>query len=230
MTKSDRIVSVAQMKERERVANETGVSYYQMMENAGTAAYEIINNEFASVKSMLIFCGKGNNGGDGFVVARLAANDGIKVQIILAEGEPVTDDAKTNYRLLPESVNVVVESEQVAKTPTAAHPNIIVDASNSPTATHPDVIVDALYGTGFHGNLRESGKAACELMNVSGAPVVALDIPSGCEADTCEVADGAVDANITIAFDSWKKIHVSDVTNCGKCVLADIGISHVEID
>lgn len=230
MTKSDRIVSVAQMKERERVANETGVSYYQMMENAGTAAYEIIKNEFASLKNMLIICGKGNNGGDGFVVARLAANDGINVQIVLAEGEPVTEDAKTNYRILPESVKVVVESEQIVNSVTAAHPNIIVDASNSPTATRPDVIVDALYGTGFHGSLRDSGMAACELMNFSGAPVVALDIPSGCEADTCKVADGAVDVDITIAFDSWKKIHVSNNPNCGKTILADIGISHVEID
>lgn len=203
MIECNRVVSVSEMKERERLADEAGLSYYQMMENAGTAAYEVIKKEYPCAKSMLVVCGKGNNGGDGFVVARLAANDGIDVKVILAEGEPVTEDAMTNYKKLPDVVEAFTDTYQ---------PGTI------------DIVVDALYGTGFHGNLREKGKKACDIINETNAPVVALDIPSGCAADTCEVADGAVNAVITIVFDSWKKVHVSDVANCGRCILVDIGI------
>lgn len=90
-------------------------------------------------------------------------------------------------------------------------------------------VVDALYGTGFHGSLRPSGLAACALMNrqhENGAFVLAVDLPSGINTDTGEVAEGAVCADLTVTFDSCKPLHTaaSSAPLCGKIVCADIGI------
>jgi len=199
-------VTVSEMKEIERLADASGLSYYQMMENAGTESFKAILSNYPSTKSLLIFCGKGNNGGDGLVVARLAANSGISVCVILVEGVPVTEDALTNFNKLPQSVNIIDLND--------------IDDINNDT-----VIVDALYGTGFHGELRESGRHACNMMDSLGLPIVSLDIPSGCNADSKAVADGAITSDITIVFHAYKNIHVSSVSNCGKIVLADIGIN-----
>ena len=89
--------------------------------------------------------------------------------------------------------------------------------------------MDALYGTGFHGSLRPSGLAACALMNrqhENGAFVLAVDLPSGINTDTGEVAEGAVCADLTVTFDSCKPLHTaaSSAPLCGKIVCADIGI------
>lgn len=202
-----RIVTVAQMKQIEKNADKSGLSYLQMMENAGTAAYQAICKEKADAKRFAIIAGKGNNGGDGFVIARLAAQDGFAVSVILAEGQPVTADAKTNFDRLQDLPVTVQQLDEIDE----------LDA---------DVIVDALYGTGFHGALRPSGQKACAQMNASNGYVAALDLPSGLQADTGIAAEGAVHADITIAFDSLKQVHVEEkaAEYCGKMILADIGI------
>ena len=90
-------VTSVQMKELERRADEAGLSYYQMMENAGIGAAEYIASQAPiDEKTVLIFCGKGNNGGDGFVVARKLTEMGASVKLIMVEGEPKTEDAITN--------------------------------------------------------------------------------------------------------------------------------------
>lgn len=205
-----RVVTVAQMKRIEKDADAHGVSYYQMMENAGTAAYHILRQRVPNARSIAVLAGKGNNGGDGFVIARLAAQDGLAVTVILAEGEPITQDAKTNYALLYQ-LPITIQT---------------IDDVDETTA---DVIVDALYGTGFHGQLRPSGRKACDLMQRSGAYIVALDLPSGLQADTGIAADGAVKADCTIAFDSYKRVHIAEAakTFCGTVVLADIGVPDI---
>ena len=81
-------VTAAQMKQIEKNAFEQGMPYLQMMENAGCAAYQVLRQRRPEAKKLSIVVGKGNNGGDGFVMARLAALDGLQVQVILAEGEP----------------------------------------------------------------------------------------------------------------------------------------------
>ena len=87
-------------------------------------------------------------------------------------------------------------------------------------------MVDALYGTGFHGALRPSGQKACDFMRASGAYILALDVPSGLQADTGIAADGAVQAQCTVAFDSYKQVHIAPAAAafCGAVVLADIGV------
>lgn len=202
-----RFVTVAEMKQIEKRADESGLSYRQMMENAGTAVYKVIREKFPNLEKMVVIAGKGNNGGDGFVVARLAAIDGMQVQVILIEGAPVTEDAAANFEKLK---SFSVE---------------ITDMKKAWNTTESYVIVDALYGTGFHGDLRPAGKMACRYMNVQAGKVAALDIPSGMNADTGKAAEGAVKADITIVFDSYKYAHAENSENiCGEIVLADIGI------
>ena len=156
-------------------------------------------------------CGKGNNGGDGFVIARTAAKDDWNVTVFLAEGEPKTADSILNF-------------ERLHSLPV----HICADGSVLETQ-HFDAAVDALYGTGFHGALRPSGLAACGLirrLHKSGAFVLAVDLPSGINTDTGEVAEGAAHADLTVTFDSYKPLHTAESSAplCGKIVCADIGI------
>ena len=206
-----RIVTAAQMKEIERAGNAHGLSYLQMMENAGMAAYAELQKQFPQPSRLLVVCGKGNNGGDGFVIARAAEKDSWNVTVLLAEGEPKTADAIANFeRLHSLPVNICA-------------------SCTMPEMQHFDVVVDALYGTGFHGALRPFGLAACGLINrlhKHGAFVLAVDLPSGINTDTGEVAEGAARADLTVTFDSYKPLHVAESSAplCGKVVCADIGI------
>ena len=222
-------VTAAQMKQIEKNAFEQGMPYLQMMENAGTAAYRGIRERYPDARSLAVFIGKGNNGGDGSVIARLAASDGLKVTLVLAEGRPVTHDALLNFERIEDNANVTVinidESELSDINRSDEDETDRAAAARRPVIS-ADVIVDALYGTGFHGALRENGAKACALMNSAYAPTVALDLPSGVNADTGETAPGAVRADVTFAFDSYKKLHAipASASHCGAIILADIGI------
>lgn len=88
-------VTAAEMKERERAANEAGLLYIQMMENAGRAAYAELKRRVPALRRLLIVAGKGNNGGDGFVMARVAAKEGVQVRVLLAEGAVQADATVT---------------------------------------------------------------------------------------------------------------------------------------
>ncbi len=206
-----RIVTAAQMKEIERAGDAHGLPYLQMMENAGMAAYAELQKQFPQPGRLLVVCGKGNNGGDGFVMARAAAKDGWDVTVLLAEGDSKTTDAITNF-------------EHLRPLPIS----ICSDCTALETQNF-DAAVDALYGTGFHGALRPAGLAACGLLNClheSGAFVLAVDLPSGINTDTGEVAEGAVHADLTVTFDSYKPLHAAESSAplCGKIICADIGI------
>ena len=206
-----RIVTAAQMKAIEQAGNAHGLPYLQMMENAGLAAYAEMKKALPQPGTLLVVCGKGNNGGDGFVIARAAAKEGWKIAVLLAEGEPKTPDAVTNFeRLRSLPVKICTDGSGLSSEPFTA-------------------VVDALYGTGFHGSLRPCGLAACALMNrqhENGAFVLAVDLPSGINTDTGEVAECAVRADRTVTFDSCKPLHTaaSSAPLCGKIVCADIGI------
>ena len=206
-----RIVTAAQMKAIEQAGNAHGLPYLQMMENAGLAAYAELKNVLPQPGSLLVVCGKGNNGGDGFVIARAAAKDGWNVTVLLAESEPKTADAIRNFERLHSLPVRICADGSVLEPPCF------------------DAAVDALYGTGFHGELRPSGLAACGLirrLHKGGAFVLAVDLPSGINTDTGEVAEGAAHADLTVTFDSYKPLHLAEISSplCGKIVCADIGI------
>lgn len=209
--KNKAVVTADQMKRIEQAANEAGLLYIQMMENAGRAAWAELSARFPVPGRLLVVSGKGNNGGDGFVIARMAAKAGWQVCVWLAEGEPRTADACTNRALLAEL------------------PVTVLSAGKQPDAWGWRAAVDALYGTGFHGALRPAGQAACGLLNrarASGVFVLGVDLPSGLCADTGEAADGAVQADLTVCFDSRKPVHTDPrgAAYCGEVLLADIGI------
>ncbi len=209
--KNRAVVTSAEMKAIERAANENGLLYIQMMENAGRAAWKVLAEKFPKAGRLLVVAGKGNNGGDGFVIARMAAKSGWQVTVWLAEGVPQTPDAVTNFNLLAELSVKILDKEEVP--------------------SHKDwiAVADSLYGTGFHGNLRPDGLRACKVMNDSrdeGAFLLAVDLPSGLTADTGEAAEGAVQTDLTVAFDSLKPVHTFPKSKmyCGEVLLADIGI------
>lgn len=204
-----RIVTAAQMKQIEASGAAHGLSYRQMMENAGQAAWQVLEQRCPQPGQLLVVCGKGNNGGDGFVLARAAAQAGWQVWVLLAEGEPRTPDAQANRQLLDSlPIHWAARPDQVPPQPFTA-------------------AVDALYGTGFHGELRPEGAAACALLarcRQAGALVLAVDLPSGCNADTGAAAAGAVQADVTVTFDSYKPVHAAAPALCGQVLCADIGI------
>ena len=224
-------VSCDRMKDLEKATDESGLSYYQMMENAGTiAANRIIEITMATRKrphpagrrlSARVYCGKGNNGGDGFVVARLLAQKGWDVTIVLVDGEPQTPDAIANYALTEEM----------------GIPAAGLESGNG-NGPAPDVIVDAIYGTGFHGRLREQGAAAAAEIAAAkgaGAAVFALDIPSGMGGDLedeAELDERCVKADVTVTFHAKKRVHLQPFAAkyCGQIIVADIGIVDDQLD
>lgn len=208
-------VTATEMKQLEQRADAAGLSYRQMMENAGAAAAELALRAAPEAKSAAIFCGKGNNGGDGFVAARHLANAGLAVRIFLVEGEPVTTDAVYNCGLARDMGLPVLE----------------LDALNQPEQAEflkgAELVLDGVYGTGFHGALRPAGLAAARWMNEAPGKVLALDLPSGLEADSGNAAEGAVQAELTVTFHAAKPCHRLAAAQCGRVEVADIGITAV---
>ena len=212
-------VTCGQMKILERRADEAGLSYYQMMENAGTRAAELILSHFSgSIQGAktAVFCGKGNNGGDGFVVARKLAEAGAEVTVILVDGFPVTEDSITNLGLIHDQLPVL----DMTKT-------------DSPfvNLNDLDIIADAIYGTGFHGQLRPNALKTAAFINRARerALICALDIPSGLGGDALresQIDTNAVKAHYTITFHNKKPVHLQAFAKkyCGEILIADIGI------
>jgi hydroxyethylthiazole kinase-like uncharacterized protein yjeF len=204
------------MKEIERLAAENGLSYYEMMENAGGAAARFIMETIpVEGKKVLIFCGKGNNGGDGFVVARKLTEAGASCSLCLVDGEPKTQDAITNWKICRERNITIYDIAKQKKEVEAL-------------AKGAEIIVDAIYGTGFTGDLRENARTATTLMNLQpmGTLIFALDMPSGLSSDTGEADPDTVKADYTLAFHRYKHAHLMDKCQkwCGKLACLDIGI------
>ncbi len=207
----DDTVTAVQMKEIERRADEAGLSYYQMMENAGVGAVEYVCSHTEVMdKKVYVFCGRGNNGGDGFVAARKLKERGARVTLVLVEGEPKTVDAEKNRNRCREM----------------SIPEVSV--SDLSTA-EGDLIIDAIYGTGFHGVLKGPGHEAARMINRSKAAVYALDIPSGVNGDTGEADEDSVRADCTIVFHRLKPAHARESCSryCGRVVCISIGIEEV---
>lgn len=227
----EHFVTCGQMKILERRADENGLSYYEMMENAGTGAASIIMDsaqEYAAkdnnAKKVYIFCGKGNNGGDGFVTARIMDDKGYQVTVVLVEGEPRTEDAIKNYRL--------VSDRNIAILDLTWDEGSLLKLKGA-----PDILVDAVYGTGFRGKLQGNGLKAAIYINRYSAEgghdstpvVVALDIPSGVGGDVLDenaVDPNSVCAHHTITFHAKKPVHLQPFAAkyCGRITVVDIGI------
>lgn len=208
------IVSAMQMKQIESNAAELSMSYERMMDNAGSAAAAIIRRNMpVEGRFITIFCGNGNNGGDGFVAARRMMENGANVVVVLTDGEPETDAAKAMYDFM--------QMMEVAVVNYGDDMQYLADRLAS-----TDILIDAIYGTGFRGSFDTHHSDICRVINGLDTTVVALDVPSGVCADSGIADENAVIANMTITFDSNKPATVmpSCAQHCGQVVVADIGI------
>lgn len=209
-----RIVTAEQMKQIETNALSYSLSYERMMENAGSAAAALICQAGpVEGRCVTLFCGKGNNGGDGFVAARRLKEAGADVAVILTDGMPRTEQARAMYALLQQMDMEIREYE--------ADPQFLTQR-----LAQTQILVDAIYGTGFHGTLDEKHQDICKLMNGLGVDLYALDLPSGVDTDTGAADPHAIRATFTVVFDSDKPATVlpAAAQYCGEVLLADIGI------
>jgi hydroxyethylthiazole kinase-like uncharacterized protein yjeF len=170
-------VTVEEMKALEANANYFGVSYGTLMENAGKAVADVIMTRYSPHRTLVV-CGKGNNGGDGFVAARYLAVNGLQVTVMLLcrPGDVKEGPAAENLAKLFDMGVDIVE----ASTPGALHPVAFQNFQ---------LIVDAILGTGVRGAPRGLEREAIELINASGAIIVSVDVPSGldCHTGRCEL-------------------------------------------
>jgi hydroxyethylthiazole kinase-like uncharacterized protein yjeF len=184
-----------------------GVPSLQLMETAGRAVAEA-GAEVAHSGRAAVVCGKGNNGGDGLVAARVLREMGFEVEVLLlAPGDQLSNDARANLERLQGARQV--EASEIASAIGGA-----------------GVVIDAIFGTGFAGTPRDPAAAAIEAMNEAGAPVVATDIASGVNASTGEVEGRAVAADVTVTFHAPKLGHwvAPGKEHTGELRVAPIGI------
>lgn len=203
------------MREIERKAVSSGLDLLRLMENAGSAAARQIREKY-TVNGMpiVIVCGKGNNGGDGFVIARKLRDEGAKVTVVLACGDPATDDALEMFSRIQETEIAIINLE--------TEPYI---ATNS--VKEASLVVDAVYGIGFHGSLPDYLRSLFRLINASSVPVVSVDVPSGLNADTGEADADVLKADVTVTFTAMKTGLASEAGReyGGNILVAAIGIN-----
>lgn len=208
-----KIVSAAEMREIDRTTTERfGVPSLSLMENAGAAVAGFVAGDYPLARTVGIICGKGNNGGDGFVAARKLHEAGREVRLILlADPRELRGDAAEMFKRLRVSPVVVRSGEELK-----------MEQARSVFAA--DLILDAILGTGFRPPVTGLYSEAIAAMNASSAPVVAVDIPSGADADIMGSQAGAVArANAIVTFTAPRPAHVFGGLTNGPTVIACIG-------
>ena len=199
------LLTAEEMGRADRLAIEGGVPGATLMENAGRAVADEVVRRFPDQEAVVVLCGPGNNGGDGFVAARHLKERGYKVRLGF-DG----DEAH-----LPE------DAAFMAKRFAGAH-----EPLRSEVLAGADVVVDALFGAGLARPIEGKLAAFVESLNASGLPVVAVDVPSGVDGTTGEVRGAAVRAAATVTFFRLKPGHLllPGRIHCGEVSLVDIGI------
>ncbi len=209
-----RICSADEMRRLDTCAiEEYGIPGTTLMTRAGITVCDVIETAFGTVqgKKIRVFCASGKNGGDGFVIARELSNRGAEIETYLAGNrDKFPSDTKTMADYYERSGGVIrtlLTESDIEKTPC-------------------DCVVDALFGIGFHGELKDGALIACRYMNSTDALTVAVDLPSGVETDTARACQDAVCADITVTFTAPKPACclTPGAVNCGEVVVADIGI------
>jgi ADP-dependent NAD(P)H-hydrate dehydratase / NAD(P)H-hydrate epimerase len=194
----------------EEAVRDQALSLSELMERAGKAVAEEAAAMLTRGGRVVVFCGRGNNGGDGFVAARLLAGKNYAVEVVmLAEATELTGPAATAFWS-------IAETDAVKKT-----------AFNDRPLTPPaDLIIDAVLGFGLTGPVRGAAAKAVETINAAGAPVLSVDIPSGVDSDTGAVRGAAVRAAATVTFTLPKAgmALYPGLDHVGKLRVADIGI------
>jgi NAD(P)H-hydrate epimerase len=179
--------------------NELGIPGVVLMENAGRSCAELIKDKLTETDrpKICIFCGTGNNGGDGYVIARHLINSGFEVVVVICgDRSKVKGDAKINLDIL-EGLGQPIEILHLDEDD--------IEAKVKAFAVEADMLVDGIFGTGLSGNLRERHKQLIENINAAGITTLAVDIPSGLDCDTGCCLGAAVKAAYTVTFVAVKK-------------------------
>ena len=201
--------------------NTLGVPGVVLMENAGRSCAELTEDKLRDITDpkVCIFCGTGNNGGDGYVIARHLINNNVRVTVVIC-GDPakIKGDAKINLDILKQMDQPI---EQLNPAEDNVSDRIIQFTADS------DMLVDALFGTGLKGQLSDEYKHLIEGVNACHCPVLAVDIPSGLDCDSGEPHGAAVRATWTVTFVAVKKgfTSTSALPYTGEVFVASIGIN-----
>jgi len=204
-----KLYTAAQVRELDRLAIAGGIPGIQLMKRAGKATLELLLECWSQPEFITVYCGTGNNGGDGYIVAALAAQRQIPARVIqVGDHSQLKGDAKRAYEFAA-AQSVEMMSLQDAAIPEAG------------------IIVDALLGTGLSGEVRAPFQAAIEQINASALPVVAVDIPSGLNSDTGSVCGTCVTADLTVNFIGLKRglFTAEGPEQCGEIFFEDLEVS-----
>ena len=198
------VLTKAQIKLAEENAVNSGTfSFRELMHTAGKSAFEeIVARYEIAGKKIAVICGKGNNGGDGCVIADLLLSKGANVTLILPYGAPKTENANYYFEKLGDIKTLSSFEDKY------------------------DYIIDALFGIGFVGSPDKDITRLIESVNKSNAVKISVDIPSGVECDTGDVNGVAVKSDLTLTFISYKPCFVLPKGNdyCGEVKVIDIGV------
>jgi hydroxyethylthiazole kinase-like uncharacterized protein yjeF len=200
--------------------NKIGIPGVVLMENAGRTCAELIKERLKDIPApkVSIFCGTGNNGGDGYVIARHLINSDYDITVVICgDKSKIKGDAKINLEILQRmDCNIEqldLKGENISEQVTAF-------------AANPDMIVDAIFGTGLKGVLRGEYKELIDSINYRGCPILAVDIPSGLDCDTGRPLDTAIKAELTVTFAAVKEgfTNAESAQYTGRIYVASIGI------
>lgn len=200
--------------------NEVGIAGVVLMENAGRSCAELIKEKLAGTvrPKVCIFCGAGNNGGDGYVIARHLLNDGFNAAVMIrGDSEKIKGDAKINLEIL-KKLGLPIDNLSLKEADIAGR---VEDF-----AAGADMIVDALLGTGMRGELNEEYKQLIKSINAENVPVLAVDIPSGLDCNSGQLLGEAIIADYTVTFVAVKTGFTNPQAEkyIGKVYVASIGI------
>lgn len=202
----------AEMREIDRAATEIcSIPSIVLMENAAIACVEELDFDLAS-SSFAVFCGKGNNGGDGLAVARHLYNRGARVSVFLVCGNDYSGDAGINYDITS-GMDIPIE--------------VVTDTEGMEYVIRSfDAVVDAIFGTGISGTVRGIAYEVIELINENAKYVLSVDIPSGINADSGEICGVCINASKTVTFAAYKLgMFLHPGSDCvGELVIAPISI------
>lgn len=204
-----KLYQAQQVRELDRIAiQEYGIAGISLMQKAAAAVWQLIQERWAETKSMTVFCGAGNNAGDGYLVAALALKAGLKVEVYcLAEIEKLSGDALIAYQTYQQASGKTEPFSGAIK-------------------LKPQLIVDALFGTGLTRDVSGNYAQAVKIINDCNCPIIAVDIPSGLNADTGKVMGCAVKADVTVTFIALKQgLFTAEGSECcGEIVFADLDV------
>lgn len=213
--KAQEYITPEEMRALEAGAGGRGITVELLMENAGRGIANEIELAFGPLEGsrVVVVCGKGNNGGDGFVTARYLAQKGASVTVVLLAkpAEMRTDEARNNWIRLAGARKLIMDSDDELE----RHGDVIKDAA---------IVVDAVFGTGIKGDVREPDAMAIRVINESSGRKISIDIPSGLDPTTGDAKEPVIKADMTIALHRPKIGLKGNEKYTGRLIVVPIGL------